>query len=62
MEALSTLVGGNVIVPRRPKAIRVRILRDGVALHDTTVQPTYVETEPNGPGCGTCTSARDTEL
>ncbi len=35
-----------------PSRMRVTISRDGVALVDTNLAPTYAVSEPNGPGCG----------
>jgi len=34
-----------------PKQLRFKLERDGATLVDETVEPSYQETRPNGPGC-----------
>lgn len=34
-----------------PARVELTIARDGQTLHNSTLTPTYVESQPNGPGC-----------
>jgi hypothetical protein len=40
-----------VTLSGKPAQVRVRITVDGAVVLDRSLQPTYVATQPNGPGC-----------
>jgi hypothetical protein len=43
-----------------PKRVHVRITRDGAAIADKDISPTYKRLQPNGPGCEpVCSSASE---
>jgi len=41
-----------------PEVARVRLLRDGETIGDSTFEPDYERDEPNGEGCGVATTAQ----
>lgn len=49
---------GDIRFPGAPKQVRVTISHDGKLLHSAELTPEYTTWEPNGEGCGTCSSAR----
>lgn len=54
-DAADSITG--VSVEGEHDTIQVRLYRDGVALGVADVQPSYLNREINGPGCGECRSA-----
>lgn len=41
-----------------PEVARIRLLRDGETIGDSTFEPEYVREEPNGEDCGVATTAQ----
>lgn len=42
----------------QPKKVSIEVYRDGIEVLSRTIEPVYEAEEINGPGCGTCPTAR----
>jgi hypothetical protein len=52
----------TIAIQGLPTQVGLDLAMDGKALASKTLTPVSETTEPNGPGCGTCTNARGTVM
>jgi len=50
----------SLVLQGLPKQVALNLARDGTEILNKVVSPTPKTTEPDGPGCGQCTSAQTT--
>jgi hypothetical protein len=60
MNAVVSPAHGSDAQPHVASQVGLDLSVDGISVTSVTIAPKATTTEPNGPGCGTCTNASET--